>query len=97
MAQTLLYDHLSDCLLAYPFPNDEVLSRTLSPWPCLIPPQQDEYDRLGWQHLLIKCLLRNRNWFAPVKSLPSKYPKRVLDIGCGTGQWCREIGMSSWT
>jgi hypothetical protein len=31
MAQKLLYDHLSDCLLAYPFPNDEVLSRTPSP------------------------------------------------------------------
>jgi hypothetical protein len=30
MAQKLLYDHSSDCLLAYPFPNDEVLSRTPS-------------------------------------------------------------------
>jgi trans-aconitate methyltransferase len=41
------------------------------------------------QHAIFKALFNQRNWFAPLKR-----PKRVLDIGCGTGKWCIEMGMS---
>jgi ubiquinone/menaquinone biosynthesis C-methylase UbiE len=44
---------------------------------------------LNMQHVIIKALFKNKNWFAPLKR-----PKRVLDIGCGTGIWCLEMGMS---
>jgi SAM-dependent methyltransferase len=39
------------------------------------------------QHAIIKALFGQRNWFAPLKR-----PKRMLDIGCGTGRWCLEMG-----
>jgi len=42
------------------------------------------------QHAIIKALFGQRNWFAPLKR-----PKRILDIGCGTGKWCLEMGMSA--
>jgi hypothetical protein len=42
------------------------------------------------QHAIIKALFHNKNYFAPLKS---KKPKRMLDIGCGTGVWCIEMGM----
>jgi SAM-dependent methyltransferase len=38
------------------------------------------------QHAIFKALFNQRNWFAPLKR-----PKRVLDIGCGTGKWCIEM------
>lgn len=41
------------------------------------------------QHAIFKALFNQRNWFAPLKR-----PKRALDIGCGTGKWCIEMGMS---
>lgn len=40
------------------------------------------------QHVIIRALFDQRNWFAPLKR-----PKRMLDIGCGTGKWCLEMGM----
>lgn len=49
---------------------------------------QPEQDRLDMQHAIFKALFMQRNWFAPLKR-----PKRVLDIGCGTGKWCMEMGM----
>ena len=42
------------------------------------------------QHAIIKALFNHRNWFAPLKR-----PKRMLDIGCGTGKWCLEMGTSA--
>jgi precorrin-6B methylase 2 len=42
------------------------------------------------QHAIIRALFHNKNYFAPLKS---KKPKRMLDIGCGTGAWCSEMGM----
>jgi SAM-dependent methyltransferase len=50
-----------------------------------------ELKRLYWQHEILKALFNRRNWFAPINRLPKKYPKRILDIGCGTGHWCREV------
>lgn len=47
-----------------------------------------ENERLDMQHVIIRALFDQRNWFAPLKR-----PKRILDIGCGTGKWCLEMGM----
>ncbi|XPS68484.1 hypothetical protein M3J07_000764 [Ascochyta lentis] len=49
-----------------------------------------ENDRLESQHVILSTLLGG-NWAAPIKSLPHKRPKRVLDIGCGTGTWCIQM------
>jgi precorrin-6B methylase 2 len=43
------------------------------------------------QHVVIKALFHQKNYLAPLKP---KKPKRMLDIGCGTGKWCFEMGMS---
>ncbi|KAH7378742.1 S-adenosyl-L-methionine-dependent methyltransferase [Pyrenochaeta sp. MPI-SDFR-AT-0127] len=50
------------------------------------PNDEAERERLDMQHAIIKALFGQRNWFAPLKR-----PKRVLDIGCGTGKWCLEM------
>ncbi|KAH6637568.1 S-adenosyl-L-methionine-dependent methyltransferase [Boeremia exigua] len=57
------------------------------------PNDELEYDRLKWQHILFKVLLNDRNWFAPLTGLPQKRPRAILDIGCGTGSWCRQIAL----
>ena len=46
-----------------------------------------EVDRLDLQFEILKCAFKNRNYFAPIKD-----PKRILDIGTGTGQWAIEMG-----
>ncbi|EAT76870.2 hypothetical protein SNOG_15775 [Parastagonospora nodorum SN15] len=48
--------------------------------------RQQENERLNMQHTILRVLLQNKNWFAPLKR-----PKRMLDIGCGTGIWCLEM------
>jgi SAM-dependent methyltransferase len=49
-----------------------------------------ENERLNMQHIIMRALFSDRNWFAPLKR-----PKRILDIGCGTGKWCLEMGTSA--
>lgn len=44
------------------------------------------------QHVILTALFYQRNYLAPLKL---KRPKRMLDIGCGTGKWCFEMGMLS--
>ncbi|KAH8727077.1 S-adenosyl-L-methionine-dependent methyltransferase [Phaeosphaeriaceae sp. PMI808] len=50
------------------------------------PNDNAENERLDMQHAILKALLSQKNWFAPLKR-----PKRMLDIGCGTGRWCLEM------
>jgi SAM-dependent methyltransferase len=52
----------------------------------LFPNDDLERTRLDWQHAIIKARFDNVNAFAPLKR-----PKRILDIGCGTGKWCIEM------
>lgn len=51
---------------------------------------QPEIERLDMQHVILTALFHQRNYLAPLKQ---KRPKRMLDIGCGTGKWCFEMGM----
>jgi len=46
-----------------------------------------EIDRLNFQFEILKCVFNNRNYFAPLQD-----PKRILDVGTGTGQWAIEMG-----
>src|SRR5215467_8394481 len=51
----------------------------------LLPRHLEEIDRLDIQHYAMRETLR-ANYLAPVRD-----PARVLDIGCGTGQWGFEV------
>ncbi|PSN62667.1 S-adenosyl-L-methionine-dependent methyltransferase [Corynespora cassiicola Philippines] len=46
-----------------------------------------ENERLDLQYEILKVLFKGRNFFAPLKD-----PKRILDIGTGTGKWAIEMG-----
>ena len=78
---------------AYPFPNDQVppSARPLASHSLTLP-AQPEQDRLDMQHAVFKALFNQRNYYAPLKRHKMK---RMLDIGCGTGKWCLEMGMST--
>jgi SAM-dependent methyltransferase len=51
----------------------------------LLPRHRGEIDRLDIQHYAFRAVLR-ANYAAPVDT-----PARVLDVGCGTGQWAFEV------
>ncbi|RKP24250.1 S-adenosyl-L-methionine-dependent methyltransferase [Syncephalis pseudoplumigaleata] len=51
----------------------------------LWPTDLDESDRLNTQHNIIRYVLR-RAFLSPVVD-----PRRVLDVGCGTGMWMKEV------
>ncbi|OCK86192.1 S-adenosyl-L-methionine-dependent methyltransferase [Lepidopterella palustris CBS 459.81] len=51
------------------------------------PNDQPESERLDLQYEIMKVLFRGRNFYAPLKN-----PKKILDIGTGTGKWAIEMG-----
>jgi ribosomal protein L11 methylase PrmA len=51
------------------------------------PNDEQELDRLDMQHHLIKMVNHGRLFFAPLD-----HPKRILDIGTGSGIWPIEMG-----
>lgn len=51
------------------------------------PNDPTETDRLNFQFEIIKLCFSNQNYFAPLSA-----PKRILDIGTGTGKWAIEMG-----
>lgn len=53
----------------------------------LFPNDTMECDRLDLQYQALKMLHEDRIYFAPLKD-----PKRILDIGTGTGVWPIEMG-----
>jgi SAM-dependent methyltransferase len=54
--------------------------------PYLLPRENvQEINRLDRQHVLLFSALHS-NIVAPVE-----HPTHILDVGCGTGRWCREV------
>ncbi len=56
----------------------------------LYPNDADEKERLEFQHKLLKDVLHGRNYLAPFSK--ARPPKKVLDVGTGTGTWAIEMG-----
>ncbi|WP_069802818.1 class I SAM-dependent methyltransferase [Thermogemmatispora onikobensis] len=59
--------------------------RYLQEQPYLLPKDLGEVNRLDFQHYILRALLRG-NYLAPLQQ-----PHRILDVGCGTGQWAFEL------
>jgi ubiquinone/menaquinone biosynthesis C-methylase UbiE len=57
--------------------------------PYLLPKDEQELQRLDYQHFILRQVLQG-NCFAPIHSLLRK-EGHVLDVGCGTGRWCYEM------
>ena len=53
----------------------------------IIPNDEKESDRLDIQHKMIEVAMGGKIFFSPIKD-----PKRILDIGTGTGIWAMEVG-----
>ncbi|GAB1316200.1 hypothetical protein MFIFM68171_06410 [Madurella fahalii] len=51
-----------------------------------LPNDEQEQNRLDLQHAISKCLLKGKPGLAPVHN-----PRRVLDVGTGTGIWAIEF------
>jgi hypothetical protein len=49
-----------------------------------------ELDRLEYQYYLLKSVFGGKSYFAPLKD-----PRRILDIGTGTGSWAIDMGKCS--
>ncbi|KAK8089889.1 hypothetical protein PG997_004850 [Apiospora hydei] len=50
----------------------------------------DEQDRQQFEHVVLQHLMGGRLYFAPFSQ--ERPPKRILDIGTGTGIWAVEMG-----
>lgn len=56
--------------------------------PYALPQDSEEINRLDFQHYLLRHAFRG-NFAAPVEN-----PRSILDVGCGTGRWAREMAQS---
>ncbi len=74
----------------YPIPNDEVcfVAQRLTVCPSLTqaPRHQSELDRLDLQHHLLTVLFGGKLHLAPLNE-----PKKILDLGTGTGIWAIDM------
>lgn len=52
------------------------------------PNDVSEQNRLDYQHQLFRFALDGRLYLAP---LDHHKIKDVLDVGCGTGKWCKDV------
>lgn len=60
--------------------------RYLCEVPYVLPKDRTEGERLDFQHFLLRHMLGS-NYLAPLEQLTIS----ILDVGCGTGRWCREM------
>ncbi len=70
-------------------PTEEVIAgrRYRVDVPYVLPKDLQEVGRLDFQHYALRALLKG-NYSAPLRVLA---PKQILDVGCGTGRWCRDV------
>src|SRR5579871_1385512 len=61
--------------------------RVLRTRPYVFPKDIAEGGRLDLQHHLLKVAV-GKNYRAPLRQ-----PRSILDVGCGTGIWCREMAL----
>ena len=62
--------------------------RFLRDVPYALPKDGQEIERLDFQHYLLKQALKG-NALAPI----GHFPTSILDVGCGTGRWAREMAL----
>lgn len=55
----------------------------------LFPNDQEEIDRLRVMHEIFRRIMGDKGHLAPWTQ--TNYPRRVLDIGTGTGEWCLDF------
>lgn len=69
-----------------------VLSQTcLTQYPAYVyPNDEQELDRLDMQHHMFKMVMDGKLFHVPLQD-----PKKILDIGTGSGIWPIEMGTSS--
>jgi SAM-dependent methyltransferase len=53
--------------------------------PYALPRDLEEINRLDFQHYMLRYALQG-NYVAPIQ-----HPRAILDVGCGTGRWAREV------
>ncbi|HLI70709.1 MAG TPA: methyltransferase domain-containing protein [Ktedonobacteraceae bacterium] len=53
--------------------------------PYMLPKDLGEINRLDFQHYVLRATLKG-NFLAPLQN-----PTSILDVGCGSGQWCYEM------
>ena len=56
--------------------------------PYALPQDSEEINRLDFQHYLLRHAFRG-NFAAPIRK-----PQTILDVGCGTGRWAREMAQA---
>ncbi|WP_376794685.1 class I SAM-dependent methyltransferase [Thermogemmatispora sp.] len=66
-------------------PSSVAPRRYLDTQPYLLPKDLGEVNRLDFQHYVMRSALHG-NYLAPIQQ-----PRRILDVGCGTGQWACEL------
>lgn len=59
--------------------------RYLANAPYMLPADDAEVNRLDFQHYMLRYAFRG-NFVAPIRR-----PRSILDVGCGTGRWAREV------
>ena len=73
-------------------PEEEFLwvegRRHVKDLPYLMPTDKYEFNRLDFQHYLIRYVMQC-NYIAPLAN-----PTGILDIGCGTGRWAHEMAIA---
>jgi SAM-dependent methyltransferase len=68
-----------------PRPADADERHYLEDQPYMLPKDLKEVNRLDFQHYVLRAILKS-NYLAPIRQ-----PRRILDVGCGTGQWAYEL------
>ncbi|RIB11505.1 S-adenosyl-L-methionine-dependent methyltransferase [Gigaspora rosea] len=51
-----------------------------------MPNDENEQDRLHFQHFLMRYLMQN-NFSAPINHILTTPGAKILDVGCGAGSW----------